>query len=240
MLIFLLSQILLTQSLLSGGFPAPAPGPDAAGAAFTRALTQAVKAAAPATWSITITGHSSEPWPVGTLHFDPRGLPGGPRRAKVSPVLWRGVRAAPGGRRYPVWVRAVITEARPAWRLRQGVKVRTLIEAANLESVTLADYPLWPPPLATAGGAAGARARRTLAAGHILLDADFSAPPAVARGESLAVTVAAGQTRLQLLARAEADARVGDIVLVKNPLNGRRFAARVTRPGAAEAEIHIP
>jgi flagella basal body P-ring formation protein FlgA len=166
--------------------------------------------------------------------FDVRSLPRGPRRAVVPPVLWRGVLDTPNGRRYPVWARVRITVERPVLRLAMPVRAGQPMEAAA-ELTRQPEYPLWPTALDDASSLHAMNARRSLPAGHVLTAGDLAPRPAVTRGEPIAVAIEAGNTRLQLVARAEANARVGDIVLVKNPLNGRRFAARVTGAGEASA-----
>jgi hypothetical protein len=53
------------------------------------------------------------------------------------------------------------------------------------------------------------------------------APLAVLRGERVAVTVLSGGVVLKFEAEAESTGRPGDTVIVVNPENGNRFAARV-------------
>ncbi len=53
------------------------------------------------------------------------------------------------------------------------------------------------------------------------------APLAVHRGEKVAVTVSAGGVILRFESEAESAGRPGDTVIMLNPENGNRFAARV-------------
>jgi hypothetical protein len=57
------------------------------------------------------------------------------------------------------------------------------------------------------------------------------APLAVLRGERVAVTVLSGGVVLKFEAEAESPGRPGDTVMVLNPENGNRFAARVEDRG---------
>lgn len=56
-------------------------------------------------------------------------------------------------------------------------------------------------------------------------------PPAVQRGETVAVRVFSGAVLLSFAAEAESSGRTGQNVIVKNPENGRRFIARVEDKG---------
>ena len=56
-------------------------------------------------------------------------------------------------------------------------------------------------------------------------------PLAVLRGEKVAVTVLAGGVVLKFVSEAESSGRPGDTVIVLNPENGSRFAARVEDQG---------
>lgn len=54
---------------------------------------------------------------------------------------------------------------------------------------------------------------------------------AVKRGEKVAVTVVSGSVTLRFESEAESGGRPGDAVIVRNPENGSRFAARVEDSG---------
>jgi Chaperone for flagella basal body P-ring formation len=57
------------------------------------------------------------------------------------------------------------------------------------------------------------------------------APVAVKRGDKVAVTVSSGSVVLRFESEAQSSGRPGDIVIVRNPENGNRFAARVEDQG---------
>jgi flagella basal body P-ring formation protein FlgA len=56
-------------------------------------------------------------------------------------------------------------------------------------------------------------------------------PPAVKRGDKVAVSVTTGSVLLTFESEAESSGRVGDTVIVRNPTNGNRFVAQVQNPG---------
>ena len=52
-------------------------------------------------------------------------------------------------------------------------------------------------------------------------------PPAVKRGDKVAVSVTTGSVLLTFESEAESSGRVGETVIVRNPSNGNRFVAQV-------------
>jgi hypothetical protein len=56
-------------------------------------------------------------------------------------------------------------------------------------------------------------------------------PPAVRRGDKVAVSVTTGSVLLTFQSEAESSGRIGDSVIVRNPANGNRFVARVQDQG---------
>lgn len=198
------------------------------------ALRAALAAAVAPGWQMELNDWSRAPLPPGELLFDRRALPRLPRTPVLRPVLWRGVLVS-GSRRYPVWVRVRLWVDRPRLEARERIPSGSVPATAQLVLAEGPEYPLWPLACQTLDAAAGQQTRRTLAAGDAVVPRDLAPAPAVRRGEPVAIEVAAGPARLAVRAVAEAPARIGQIVLVKNPLNGRRFPARVTAPGQAAA-----
>jgi hypothetical protein len=62
------------------------------------------------------------------------------------------------------------------------------------------------------------------------------APPAVKRGDKVAVSVTTGSVLLTFDSEAESAGRVGDTVIVRNPGSGNRFVARVQDRGKVVVE----
>jgi hypothetical protein len=61
-------------------------------------------------------------------------------------------------------------------------------------------------------------------------------PEAVTRGGRVTVRTLAGSAQLSFEATAESDGRTGEMVLVRNPWNGRRFRGRVEGEGKVVVE----
>ncbi len=75
------------------------------------------------------------------------------------------------------------------------------------------------------------RLRRALEPGMSLAAANVEPRPPVARSEQVMVRVVQGAVTIETTATALADARVGEIVKVKNPNTNESYVARVVGPG---------
>lgn len=87
--------------------------------------------------------------------------------------------------------------------------------------------------------AVGMHARTRLEAGDILRQGDIEPPLLVRRGERVTVHCISGGVALRVKARAEHDARMGELVECR--IDGRRsgFAARVTGEGVAVVNLDL-
>ncbi len=179
---------------------------------------------------IELVEFSRYPVPRGDLEFARTGYTPPPEGAKV-PVVWRGKLKYAGSRSLPVWARVrisvpgkrlVAAEDLPAGRPIQASQVR--VEAAGL--------PLFADPgLQSAEAAAGRVPRRAIRAGAPVPAGILEAPNEVERGETVTVEVTSGAAQLSLKAKAETAGRKGDLVMLRNPDNGRRFQGRVEGQG---------
>lgn len=87
---------------------------------------------------------------------------------------------------------------------------------------------------------AGSKSRRRIAAGEPLRPADLISPQVVRAGEVLTLISGAGAARIAVEVQALTSGRLGDIILVKSPLNGKRLRARLADHGLAIAERQMP
>lgn len=186
-------------------------------------------------WRIELLDWPRAGLPAGRLGFDPRALPRPPRGAAIPAVVWRGTIETPAGRRFPVWVRLKLSEERTVVLTARAIPVGEALTPEAWRVASVEEYPFWPAPLHEPAALEGQRVRRSLPAGRALLSADLAPLPAVRRGDGVAIEIASGGAHLQFQAVAEAAANKGQVVLLKNPLNGRRFSARIVAAGRAEA-----
>ena len=145
------------------------------------------------------------------------------------------------GRAFPVWARARISVRRPGLVARRALEVGQIVGDDAIERVELIDYPAWEAPHADLGLAAGRRVRRAIPALTPLLPQLLALRRDVERGDLVEVKLLAGErmdepageASATLTAEAESPGRTGEMILLKNPLTGRRFSSKVTAIGRA-------
>lgn len=160
--------------------------------------------------------------PEGELELPASGLAAGPGRERI----WRGRWRYGGARSLPVWVKVRLREEAAFLVAAEDLPAGRPIEASQLkvERATAAATRRY---LAEPSQAAGLVPRRRIRRGEALSASLLTSPEAVTRGAMVEVTVESGAARLRFSAPAESSARAGETVLVRNPVNGRRFRAVV-------------
>lgn len=182
----------------------------------------------PADWSVELLGdqYAGRPAPAGRLVFERNALP---RQAPFDVAIWKGRIADDQNLSHPFWIRVRLRKTVQVLRARAALRPGDQPTADQLEAVTVERYPLLDEPLSPGAGIPG-RLRRAVAAGQPLRAADFVTPRAIERGDIVEVRLDEALLRVE----AESPGRTGELVLLKNPLTGKRFQARVTGPRAAE------
>lgn len=182
---------------------------------------------------IDLLDFSRQPAPQGALEFPLSGL-----RRQTTAAYWNGYVRYGRGRRFAIWakvrVRPTIPMVVAAEDLTAGQPIR-----ANQVRLEMPDG-LVTGGLANLEDAIGKQPRRTIRAGTALAAKAVMEPPAVRRGDMVTVTAARGGARLELAARAENTAVVGQRIALLNPISRRRFWARVDGPGRASVEPEKP
>lgn len=156
-------------------------------------------------------------------------------------IQWRGHLMSGSGRAFPVWARARVAIRRPGLVARQTLEAGQIVGIDAIERVELIDYPAWEAPLAELELAVGRRVRRPIPAHTPLLAQLLALRRDVERGDSVEVELpvgepgseTAGEASATLTAQAESPGRSGEMILLKNPLTGRRFSSKVTGLGRA-------
>ena len=156
-------------------------------------------------------------------------------------VQWRGHLMSESGRAFPVWARARVAVRRPGLVARRTLEAGQIVGIDAIERVELIDYPAWEAPLAELELAVGRRVRRAIPAHTPLLPQLLALRRDIERGDSVEVELPlgepgseiAGEASATLTAQAESPGRAGEMILLKNPLTGRRFSSKVTGLGRA-------
>jgi flagella basal body P-ring formation protein FlgA len=132
-------------------------------------------------------------------------------------------------RSVPVWFRVKAT--RPAWVARVPLRAGAPLRAADFatEPIDLAEFESALVP--TTERIEQLRLRHSLDAGRPLLAAHVEQRPAVARNQSVEVKLVLGSIQLETAGIALGDARVGEVVMVRNPANNQSFGAKVVAEG---------
>ena len=80
----------------------------------------------------------------------------------------------------------------------------------------------------------GTCAARDLRAGELLREADIKPEPLVRQGDPVELLVTRGQVAVTVRAHARQDGRLGQVISVRNSINGKLVTARVSGPGQVE------
>jgi flagella basal body P-ring formation protein FlgA len=161
--------------------------------------------------------------PRGTLDFPKTGLmPNG---------LWRGRVLYGESHSMPVWVKSRITVDR-TWVEASGTLLAGKpIEASQLNLKSGPRFPFDTGLVESTNLVVGRRPVRTLAFGTPISMAMLALAHDVERGDRINVEVKVGGAILDFEATAESSGRAGESILVKNPGNGRSFAAVIQDKG---------
>lgn len=186
----------------------------------------AMRRAIPADAALTIEELSKSDLPAGQLEFPIAGLePTAPGAQGVQ--MWRGYVRYAESRQASCWARVRVTVNYTAVVAVKDLEPGQTLDAAVLRLETKTG-PLEREPAATRlEDVRGRVLKRPVLAGSTVPLGILIDPPAVLRGDAVRVEVRSGPARLHFEAVAEAAAREGDVIELRNPLNGKTFKARL-------------
>lgn len=173
------------------------------------------------------------PMPLGDVVFKDISLR--PDRRDGTKLLHGGVEYAPG-RRVPVWARVRALEKPKGLVAAQDLRAGVRMEASQVRLADL-DYAIGP-RLTAPEDIGGLMPRHAIAAGTPLTPRMLIRCRDVDPGQTVQVRVRAGAARLSFESRAETGGYTGDQILLKNPVSGQRFKAKVE--GQARASLDVP
>ncbi len=161
----------------------------------------------------------------------PRGTFEFPRTGLMPSGLWRGRLVYDQSRSMPVWVKARITVERTWVEASEPLVVGKAIAPSQLTAHTGPRFPFDTALIESMDVVVGRRPVRTLAAGTPIGPAMLAIAHDVERGDHVAVEVTVGSAVLDFDATAESSGRRGELIMVKNPENGRYFQAKIQDKG---------
>lgn len=210
----------------------------AAGRIDVAEVAAAMRKSLPADAELEILRAPAWPLPAGRPEFPLTGLR---RLAGTGAFQWKG-RLIPhgGGRSTPVAVEVRVRLQRPVLVARRAIAAGTVLDAGDL-ATELRGVGLPPPAAAPDPGAySGWRARRAIAAGQVVSARDLAPPLAAKPGAAITLIAESQGARVAVEAEAITAGRLGEYLLVKSRLNGKRIRAKLTAPDQAVAESSAP
>jgi flagella basal body P-ring formation protein FlgA len=189
--------------------------------------TAAMRRSLPAEADLKIVELESLDVPAGLLEFPVAGLE--PPNRGVQ--LWRGDVKYAETRRVSLWARVEVTLKFTAVVAAKDLAVDAPIAAGSLRMETRTGGLDRERPATRIEDVEGRIPKRAVKAGAVIPIAVLADAPAVRKGDAVTVEVQSGSARLRFQAIAEASARDGDMVELRNPFNGKTFRARLD-PGA--------
>lgn len=187
---------------------------------------------------IDLVDYLRAPVPRGQLEFPLSGLVR-PREADPQTVvLWKGLVRYGEHRTFPVWARVRLAVTGQAVVAARALEAGRMIQPGDVELRTMRRFPsLGKPELEDLQTVFGAKLRRAVAAGQVIQAEDLDLVQSIRAGSTVRVSVISGGAEIRFEAQAETAGRVGDRIWVRNPMNGRRFQARVVGPGSVELVV---
>jgi len=168
---------------------------------------------------IVIEDFSRAGVPKGTLEFTRSGL--------SAAGLWRGQVVYAEARSVAVWVRVQVTMERTWVEAAETLPSGKPIARGQLMERRGPRFPFAPVALDSMDLVVGREPIHSIKPGEPIFASILLAPREVARGDQIHVVVMSGETRIEFEAEAETSGRRGELVMVRNPDNGRHFQARV-------------
>ncbi len=211
-------------------FTIPLRQPDAA------EVRAAVQRSLPAGASLEVVEMASTPVPPGELHF-PVGNLEPPSAGSAGVQLWRGYVGYAENRKAPFWVRVRVAVTFTAVVATSDLEPGQTISAASVHLEARTGLINREQVVTRVEDVVGRAARRILHAGSVIPATALADAPAVRRGDTVTVEVRSGEARVHFDAIAEAAARAGDLVELRNPSTGKTFRARLESPSSAVIQL---
>ena len=155
----------------------------------------------------------------------------------ATPVMWRGRVRYDAGRTATVWARVQISVASRVLVARRKIRPGEAVTAADVEEKTI-DYGSSTPPQAVDLDAlTNSEASRDIVPGAMIERFMLRSQAAVRKGDTIRVAVKSPGAELRFDAAVASSARIGDRVLVRNPMNGRMVSAVIRASGEAVIDL---
>jgi len=186
---------------------------------------------------LSVVDFSHSAVPLGIVEFPLSGLAQGTTPSSVTPVIWRGRVRYDAGRTAAVWARLNVSTTSQVLIASRQIRAGEPLTAADVEEKTIDCPSLVPPQAINLETLANSETSRDIPRGAIIGRSMLRARAAVRKGDTIRVAVKSPGAELRFDTTAARAARVGDRVLVRNPLNGRLVSAIVRGDRQAAIEL---
>jgi len=157
--------------------------------------------------------------PDGTLHFTRAGL--------STAGLWRGVVLFDQNRTTPVWAKVRVSTEQTWIEAAEPLAAGKPVTSSQLRVAKGPRFPFGPAPVASLDLVIGRAPLRSVKTEEPIFASMLVAPREIERGDQVSVEVSIGSAKLLFEATSESAGRTGEMILIRNPQNGRYFQARV-------------
>lgn len=175
---------------------------------------------------IEVLEYSRRPAPAGEIEFPRAQL-----RRGLAGEMWNGFVRYAGRRRFAIWARVRVRVTVDRVTARVDLHPGSAITAEEISVGSREEFPDSVPFPTSADEVAGRVPRLLIRAGSALRWAQLEAPQDVLRGDTVIAQVHAGRAGLRLEAQAQGSGSAGESILVRNPVSGKNFRARVVARG---------
>jgi flagella basal body P-ring formation protein FlgA len=201
-------------------------------------ITTAMRSTIPDTEvRLSVVDYSHSPVPPGAVEFPLSGLAQSAAPVSAVPVLWRGRVRYDAGRTVAVWARVRISITSRVLVARRQIRVGEALASDDVDEKTIDYASLTPPQAVDLTTLTKSETSRDIVQGAIIERSMLRPKAAVRKGDTIRVAVKSPGAELRFDAPVASAARIGDRVLVRNPLSGRMVSAVVRGTGEAVIDL---
>ena len=175
--------------------------------------------------------------PEGKVIFDRTGLSEPSLIYSNRPVIWNGYVQYSQNHKMKVWGKVLLSISSSRITVVTPIRAGETIQADQITEEKIKQFPYLRQRPQTLQDVVGRVARRSLRAGSVFSDLDLVPEVDVKRGDMVVLEAPFGHGLLRTQAVAEASARIGDRLLVRNPDSGKVMQAKLV---SANRAVVIP
>lgn len=165
--------------------------------------------------------------PLGKVVFPRNGLREPSLVMQSQPSIWFGYVQYSQNQRAKIWAKVILSIASSKVTVVSDLKAGAPIQLEQISQEKTKGFPYMRLRALTAADFVGRTARRSLRAGTVLSETDVVADPDVKKGDVVEVEARFGRSVLRTQAVAEAPARIGERILLRNADSGKVLQAKL-------------